>query len=143
MGITAIYVAPDGTSAIDFSAVPATTDMVIISEPGRNMDRLTIDAPVVGEVSTEKQRNAVNGRVTSWLKKRTKLFRKGATENVRIKTEIRKEKDPDDTSVVYEIPSIIVEVPYGKLSHEQVVAIGERLSTWLEATGKKAGKETG
>ena len=121
---TVIYIATDGTSAIDLSTVASATDMVITSEPyrrgdGRNMDKLTIDAPVVGEISTEKQRDAVNRWVTNWLEKRTKLFGKTVEESARIKTEVRKEKDGDDPDKIWEIPSITVEVPYGKLSSEQ------------------------
>ena len=143
---TVIYIATDGTSAIDLSTVASATDMVITSEPyrrgdGRNMDKLTIDAPVVGEISTEKQRDAVNRWVTNWLEKRTKLFGKTVEENARIKTEVRKEKDGDDPDKIWEIPSITVEVPYGKLSSEQIIAISEKLLAWLEATGKKVEKK--
>ena len=143
---TVIYIATDGTSAIDLSTVASATDMVITSEPyrrgdGRNMDKLTIDAPVVGEISTEKQRDAVNRWVTNWLEKRTKLFGKTVEESARIKTEVRKEKDGDDPDKIWEIPSITVEVPYGKLSSEQIIAISEKLLAWLEATGKKVEKK--
>ena len=143
---TVIYIATDGTSAIDLSTVASATDMVITSEPyrrgdGRNMDKLTIDAPVVGEISTEKQRDAVNRWVTNWLDKRTKLFGKTVEESARIKTEVRKEKDGDDPDKIWEIPSITVEVPYGKLSSEQIIAISEKLLAWLEATGKKVEKK--
>jgi hypothetical protein len=143
---TVIYIANDGTSAVNLSTMAAATDMVITSEPyrrgdGRNMDKLTIDAPVIGEISTEKQRDAVNRWVTNWLDKRTKLFGKTVEESARIKTEIRKEKDGDDPDKIWEIPSIIVEVPYGKLSSEQIIAISEKLLAWLEATGKKVEKK--
>lgn len=143
---TVIYIATDGTSAIDLSTVASATDMVITSEPyrrgdGRNMDKLTIDAPVVGEISTEKQRDAVNRWVTNWLDKRTKIFGKTVEESARIKTEVRKEKDGDDPDKIWEIPSITVEVPYGKLSSEQIIAISEKLLAWLEATGKKVEKK--
>lgn len=143
---TVIYIATDGTSAIDLSTVASATDMVITSEPyrrgdGRNMDKLTIDAPVIGEISTEKQRDAVNRWVTNWLEKRTKLFGKTVEESARIKTEVRKEKDGDDPDKIWEIPSITVEVPYGKLSSEQIIAISEKLLAWLEATGKKVEKK--
>lgn len=143
---TVIYIATDGTSAIDLRTVAFATDMVITSEPyrrgdGRNMDKLTIDAPVIGEISTEKQRDAVNRWVTNWLDKRTKLFGKTVEESARIKTEVRKEKDGDDPDKIWEIPSITVEVPYGKLSSEQIIAISEKLLAWLEATGKKVDKK--
>ena len=139
-----IFIAPDGTTAMNLAEMPASDDMVVTSEAfkrpgdGRNMDKLTIDAPAIGELSTKEQRDAVNRLVADWLGKRAKLIGKTVDEKARVTTDIREEKDTDDKTKVYKIPFISVEVPYGKLSSDQIVEIGERILKWLEATGKKA-----
>ena len=139
-----IFIAPDGTTAMNLTETPASDDMIVTSEAfkrsgdGRNMDRLSIDAPVIGELSTKEQRDAVNRLVADWLGKRAKLIGKTVDEKARVTTDIREEKDTDDKTKVYKIPFISVEVPYGKLSSDQIVEIGERILKWLEATGKKA-----
>ena len=139
-----IFIAPDGTTAMNLTETPASDDMIVTSEAfkrsgdGRNMDKLTIDAPAIGELSTKEQRDAVNRLVADWLGKRAKLIGKTVDEKARVTTDIREEKDTDDKTKVYKIPFISVEVPYGKLSSDQIVEIGERILKWLEATGKKA-----
>ena len=139
-----IFIAPDGTTAMNLTETPASDDMIVTSEAfkrsgdGRNMDRLSIDAPVIGELSTKDQRDAVNRLVADWLGKRAKLIGKTVDEKARVTTDIREEKDTEDEKKVYKIPFISVEVPYGKLSSDQIVEIGERILKWLEATGKKA-----
>jgi len=97
-----------------------------------------INDPVIGELSTKEQRDAVNRLVADWLGKRAKLIGKTVNEKARVTTDIREEKDTEDEKKVYKIPFISVEVPYGKLSSDQIVEIGERILKWLEATGKKA-----
>ncbi|MDO4220289.1 MAG: hypothetical protein Q4D22_03625 [Candidatus Saccharibacteria bacterium] len=130
---TLIYVAADGSKLVNpaASVLPATTDMVITSYTD---DSLVIDAPIVGEVSTEPQRQTVNELVADWLGKR-KMKISSAKGDFRIREEVRKE-DGD------EIPSLIIKAPDGRPTDEQLHVVVGKAIKWLNATGVKPEAKT-
>ena len=123
-----VMVAPNGSKAINpgRDVIPATTDMVVYSYDG---GILQIDAPVVGELSTDAQRKAVNELIADWLGKR-KMKISAAKGDFDIKRDVRTEDG-------YQIPYLSITAPDGRPTPEQLSTVCNKAIEWLNATGKK------
>ena len=125
---TLIYIASDGSKLVNpaASVLPAITDMVITSYDDNS---LVVDAPVVGEISTEPQRQTVNELIADWLGKR-KMKMSSAKGDFRIREEIR-EEDGD------KIPSLVIKAPDGRPTDAQLHVVVGKAMDWLKKTGIK------